>query len=87
MTCYSLIVERVTDDIEKIKSLHISFSVYLFLGNKYALIDFVRCMHDEMGVLKAGEHVIISVKDQPFNPENPEELKRHFVKSKSLNDV
>lgn len=44
-------------------------TVYLFIGEHIALVDFVKSLHS-MKVLENGEYVIISIDDFMFDPEH-----------------
>lgn len=54
------------------------FIVYVFFGDRHALIDFVRCMA-ERG-MDDGKYLVIAVQDETFDPKNKE---KYFKKCKS----
>ena len=44
------------------------FTVYVFLGDPHALIDFVRCMNEKS--LNDGDYLVIAVQDETFDPKH-----------------
>lgn len=58
-------------------SIFFVLTVYVFLGDYHALIDFVRSMHDKPET-NTGEYVVIAVDQRPYftNDDNKYFLKR-----------
>ena len=44
-----------------------SFSVYVFIGEHVAMIDFIKCLQNR-NLLRNGEYMVISVDDEIYNP-------------------
>lgn len=48
--------------------LNFKFSVYVFIGEHIALVDFVKCLQMRH-LLDKGEYIVISVDDEIYDPD------------------
>jgi len=67
------------------------FTVYVFIGEHIALIDFVNCL-ERRGLLKNGEYVVISVDDEIYRADKSSSMWRRdyidpYISSGQLSDI
>lgn len=57
-----------------IKNDWVFVSVYVFVGEHIALVDFVKCLQ-RRGLLETGDYVVISVDDEIYDPDPNRRMK------------
>lgn len=56
-----------TFEINRKLKMSLTFSVYVFVGEHIALIDFIKCLQ-RRNLLYSGDYVVISVDDEIYDP-------------------